>query len=85
MERTRHETVLEILERRATRYRERGAYTKKQQQQENAYSRDDKKKYNSLGADVDVTEEDMEAYRLRKGRGTEDPLANLGDELLEYK
>jgi hypothetical protein len=35
---------------------------------------------------VDVTEEDMEAYRLSKGRGVEDPMAKLGDEeLLNYK
>ena len=59
---------------------------RRQQLQEDAYSKEGKKKkYNSLSADVDVTEEDMEAYRLRKGRGAEDPLANLGDELLEYK
>jgi len=44
-----------------------------------------KGKYNSLSAEVDVTEEDMEAYRLRKGRGIEDPMANLGGELLDYK
>jgi len=35
---------------------------------------------------VDVTEEDMEAYRLSKGRGVEDPMANMGEEeLLDYK
>mmetsp|Transcript_29289 Transcript_29289/g.56599 ORF Transcript_29289/g.56599 Transcript_29289/m.56599 type:complete len:693 (+) Transcript_29289:311-2389(+) len=43
-----------------------------------------KRKYNSLQAEVDVTEEDMEAYRLRKGRGADDPMANMGDELLDY-
>lgn len=60
---------------------------KRQQMQEEAFAKEGKKKqkYNSLNADVDVTEEDMEAYRLRKGRGAEDPLANMGDELLEYK
>eukprot|EP00584_Thalassiosira_punctigera_P007958 CAMPEP_0172539368 /NCGR_PEP_ID=MMETSP1067-20121228/10572_1 /TAXON_ID=265564 ORGANISM="Thalassiosira punctigera, Strain Tpunct2005C2" /NCGR_SAMPLE_ID=MMETSP1067 /ASSEMBLY_ACC=CAM_ASM_000444 /LENGTH=692 /DNA_ID=CAMNT_0013325039 /DNA_START=9 /DNA_END=2087 /DNA_ORIENTATION=- len=44
-----------------------------------------KRKYNSLSAEVDVTEEDMEAYRLRKGRGAEDPMANLGGGLLDYQ
>ena len=43
-----------------------------------------KRKYNSL-AEVDVTEEDMEAYRLRKVQKS-DPMAKIGsDELLEYK
>jgi pre-mRNA-processing factor SLU7 len=55
-------------------------------QREEAYANEGKKKkYNSLSADVNVTEEDMEAYRLMKERGAEDPLANMGDELLEYK
>ena len=60
---------------------------KRQQMQEESLAKGgkSKQKYNSLHADVDVTEEDMEAYRLRKVRGAEDPLANLGDELLEYK
>ena len=44
-----------------------------------------KRKYNSLAADVDVTEEDMEAYRMRKVKA-DDPMARLGDEeLLDYK
>lgn len=44
-----------------------------------------KRKYNSMHGDVDMTEEDMEAYRLRKDRGS-DPMANVGgDDLLEYK
>lgn len=44
-----------------------------------------KRKYNSMHAEVDVTEEDMEAYRLVKER-QRDPMANLNsDELLEYK
>eukprot|EP00979_Chaetoceros_neogracilis_P012442 scaffold3310_cov283-Chaetoceros_neogracile.AAC.24 len=43
-----------------------------------------KRKYNSLGTDVDVTEEQMEAYRLKKGR-SDDPMAKVGsDEILEY-
>ena len=47
---------------------------------------DRKRKYNSVSAEVDVTEEEMEAYRLRKDRGS-DPMAKLVDseELLEYK
>jgi competence protein ComGC len=44
-----------------------------------------KRKYNSLGTDVDVTEEQMEAYRLKKGR-SDDPMAKVGsDEILEYE
>mmetsp|Transcript_12000 Transcript_12000/g.25561 ORF Transcript_12000/g.25561 Transcript_12000/m.25561 type:complete len:703 (-) Transcript_12000:279-2387(-) len=62
---------------------------KRQEEQEaganNGKGGNGKRKYNSLSAEVDITEEDMEAYRLRKGRGTEDPMANLGGELLDYK
>jgi len=44
-----------------------------------------RKKYHSLDAEVDMTEEDMEAYRLRKSRG-DDPMAKINEnELLEYK
>jgi len=46
---------------------------------------DTKRKYNSLSADVDVTQEEMEAYRLRKERSN-DPMAKIrSDELLSYK
>jgi len=47
---------------------------------------DRKRKYNSLNAEhYDVTEEDMEAYRLSKETKS-DPMANIGsDEVLEYK
>ncbi|CAB9522866.1 splicing factor SLU7 [Seminavis robusta] len=47
---------------------------------------DRKRKYNSLNPDsYDVTEEEMEAYRLRKETKS-DPMANIGsDELLDYK
>jgi len=47
---------------------------------------DRKRKYNSLNPDsYDVTEEEMEAYRLKKETKS-DPMANLGsDEVLEYK
>ena len=46
---------------------------------------DRKRKYNSMNAEVDVTEEEMEAYRLRKER-SDDPMAKLGSgELLDYK
>lgn len=45
---------------------------------------DRKRKYNSLGSSNDVTEEDMEAYRLKKER-SDDPMLKLsGEELLEY-
>lgn len=49
-------------------------------------SDDRKRKYNSLSAEVDVTEEEMEAYRMRK-ENTADPMAKLAnsDELLDYK
>lgn len=47
---------------------------------------DRKRKYNSLNPDsYDVTEEEMEAYRLRK-ETTSDPMANIGsDEILDYE
>jgi pre-mRNA-processing factor SLU7 len=42
-----------------------------------------KRKYHSMHDEVKVTEEDMEAYRLRKER-SDDPMANIGrDDLLE--
>ena len=45
---------------------------------------DRKRKYNSVDADVDVTAECMEAYRMTKGR-SDDPMSKLGsEELLEY-
>ena len=44
-----------------------------------------KRKYNSMNAEVDVTAEEMEAYRLQKDRGS-DPMANIGsDKLIDYK
>jgi pre-mRNA-processing factor SLU7 len=44
-----------------------------------------KRKYNSIEANVNLTNEDMEAYRLTKERRN-DPMANVGsDEILEYK
>ena len=65
------------------------AAMKRQQQESEEAAGGGKKgrrKYNSLNTEVDVTEEDLEAYRLMKGRGVEDPMAKLGeDELLDYK
>eukprot|EP00980_Cylindrotheca_fusiformis_P021169 scaffold8136_cov127-Cylindrotheca_fusiformis.AAC.9 len=44
-----------------------------------------KRKYNSVESNVDVTEAEMEAYRLRKGRSA-DPMAKISsEELLDYK
>lgn len=44
-----------------------------------------KRKYNSVESNVDVTEEEMEAYRLRKEKAA-DPMAQISsDELLDYK
>jgi hypothetical protein len=46
---------------------------------------DRKRKYHSLNAEVDVTEEDMEAYRIQKDRSL-DPMAKISsDEVLDYK
>jgi pre-mRNA-processing factor SLU7 len=46
---------------------------------------DRKRKYHSMNAEVEMTEEDMEAYRLLKDRKS-DPMANIGsDEILDYK
>ncbi len=44
-----------------------------------------KRKYNSIGgSEIDVTAEEMEAYRLKKDR-TDDPMARIGsEEILEY-
>ena len=44
-----------------------------------------KRKYNSVDAEVDVTEEQMEAYRMRKEQKS-DPMAKISsDELLDYQ
>lgn len=46
---------------------------------------DRKRKYNSMTSEVDVSEAEMEAYRLRKERSA-DPMNNLGsEEVLEYR
>lgn len=46
---------------------------------------DRKRKYHSVNVNENLTEEDMEAYRLKKGRSS-DPMAKLGeDEVLDYK
>ncbi len=48
-------------------------------------SDDRKRRYNSSDADINVTEEDMELYRLKKNR-TDDPMANFGsNQVLEYR
>lgn len=53
-------------------------------QQEKEAKDDRKRKYNSVDSQVDVTEEEMEAYRLRKERSS-DPMAKLGsDDVLDY-
>ena len=58
----------------------------KMDKEEDPESKDGRKrKYNSLKTDVDVTEEEMEAYRIRKERGN-DPMANISsEEILTYK
>ncbi len=44
-----------------------------------------KRKYNSMNAETEVTQEEMEAYRMRKDVRS-DPMAKLSsDEILEYK
>lgn len=46
---------------------------------------DRKRKYHSMNVEDNLTEEDMEAYRLKKDRSS-DPMSKLGaDEVLEYK
>lgn len=59
---------------------------KKLDQSREEATADRKRKYNSMNAQVDVTEEEMEAYRMRKDRGA-DPMAKLAssDEILDYK
>ena len=40
---------------------------------------------NSMAAEVDVTQEEMEAYRMKKDRGA-DPMDKISsDEILDYK
>jgi pre-mRNA-processing factor SLU7 len=79
------EKVQQALERAKKREQHDGSDA-----QELDTERDDRKrKYHSIKAnDQDMTEEDMEAYRLQKDR-SEDPMANLAsgdaDALLEYK
>ena len=64
----------------------RAAMKRQRQQEEDVADGKNKRKYNSSSVEVDVTEEDMEAYRLSKGRGAEDPMVNMDDEeLLDYK
>jgi pre-mRNA-processing factor SLU7 len=59
------------------------------EKQENEDAASDRKRgYNSIKAsDIDVTEEELEAYRLKKSRGEDDPMAKLSASagLLEYK
>lgn len=58
---------------------------KKQSKEEDTFNSKGKRKYNSLNADIDVTEEDMEAYRLRK-QLVDDPMSSVTtDTLLEYE
>ncbi|CAJ1936591.1 unnamed protein product [Cylindrotheca closterium] len=55
-------------------------YDKKQESEDTR-----KRKYNSVETNVDVTEAEMEAYRLRKEKSA-DPMAKISsDELLDYK
>lgn len=58
---------------------------KKAEQSKEETGDDRKRKYHSMNAEVNLTEEDMEAYRLKKEQKS-DPMANVGsDELLDYK
>jgi pre-mRNA-processing factor SLU7 len=55
-------------------------YDKKQESEDSR-----KRKYNSVETNVDVTEAEMEAYRLRKEKSA-DPMAKISsEELLDYK
>jgi len=58
----------------------------KKVEKETSKNEDDRKrKYHSVNAQVDVTEEEMEAYRMKKDR-TDDPMAKLSsEEVLDYK
>ena len=61
------------------------AMAKQEEHEENGGDDKKKRKYNSVNADVDVTEEQMEAYRLKKER-SDDPMAQLdSDKILDYK
>ena len=57
----------------------------KKSKQEKNEKDDRKRKYHSLNVEENMTEEEMEAYRLMKERSS-DPMAKLGaDEVLDYK
>lgn len=58
----------------------------KKQEKENNEVDDRKRKYNSMTAQSEVTEEEMEAFRLKKERA-DDPMARIqnSEGLLEYK
>jgi pre-mRNA-processing factor SLU7 len=62
------------------------ALTKLQEDELTFRSDSRKRPYNSASSSgYEVTAEDMEAYRLKKSRGGEDPLSkSLGDTILEY-
>ena len=67
------------------------ALKKQEMQQEEFSSGDQKRRYNSMSADVDVTQEGMEAFRLKRD-WADDPMAKVIDQgdsneevLLEYK
>ncbi len=63
----------------------KAALEKLDKQQHQANNSNNKRKYNSMNAETDVTEEEMEAYRMRKEMRS-DPMAKISsDEILEYK
>ena len=63
------------------------AALKKLQEEERGFIKDERKRnYNSMNASgLEVTAEEMEAYRLKKSRGGEDPLSKISsDTVLAY-
>mmetsp|Transcript_36617 Transcript_36617/g.56264 ORF Transcript_36617/g.56264 Transcript_36617/m.56264 type:complete len:140 (+) Transcript_36617:366-785(+) len=61
------------------------ALEKEEKRKINSDKDERKRKYNSMSTEVDVTEEEMEAYRQKRDRA-DDPMAKISNngELLEY-
>ena len=63
----------------------KAALEKLDREEKDANKSNSKRKYNSMNAETEVTEEEMEAYRMRKGNRS-DPMDKIAsDEILEYK
>ena len=63
----------------------KAAMEKLDREEKEAADKKNKRKYNSMNAETEVTEEEMEAYRMRK-EVSSDPMSKISsDEILDYK